>query len=126
MARASLKPCMTPGCPTLHSNRGGRCDVHGKKNEQERQAYLNANRPTSTGLGYDREWQRFRSGFLAENPVCVDCGGQANQVDHVNSVRDHPELRLSYSNCRAMCARCHSRRTARDQGFARRSPKVTR
>jgi 5-methylcytosine-specific restriction endonuclease McrA len=38
-------------------------------------------------------------------------------------VRDHPELRLAYSNCRALCASCHSRRTALDQGFARRLPR---
>ncbi|MEI6225759.1 MAG: HNH endonuclease [Deltaproteobacteria bacterium] len=55
------------------------------------------------------------------SPLCVQCGKPATDVDHVNSVAAHPELRLAPSNLRSFCHRCHSARTARDQGFARRS-----
>jgi 5-methylcytosine-specific restriction endonuclease McrA len=43
----------------------------------------------------------------------------AIDVDHLLSVRQHPELRLTWSNLRSFCHSHHSARTARDQGFAR-------
>ena len=29
------------------------------------------------------EWRSFRSAWLASNPVCVQCGLPANEVDHI-------------------------------------------
>jgi 5-methylcytosine-specific restriction endonuclease McrA len=94
---------------------------HARKNEQQRQAFINANRPSSTALGYDGEWRKARSYHLAFQPLCVMCGAPATQVDHINPISTNPELRLAPSNLRSLCHSCHSRRTARDQGFAKRS-----
>lgn len=44
---------------------------------------------------------------------------QATVVDHIMSISERPDLRLEWSNLRAMSKRCHDRRTAREQGFAR-------
>jgi 5-methylcytosine-specific restriction protein A len=45
----------------------------------------------------------------------------AGEGDHLKSLAEYPELRLEWSNLRAFCRPCHSRRTAREQGFARPS-----
>lgn len=69
---------------------------------------------------YGPDWRKIRKAFLAANPMCVcGCGQRATQVDHIVSVRERPDLRLVWSNLRAMSASCHSRRTATDQGYGR-------
>jgi 5-methylcytosine-specific restriction protein A len=64
---------------------------------------------------YNAEWRRLRDQFLASNPACIGCGDEACEVDHIKSVRLFPELRLTWTNLRPYCHRCHSRRTAFDQ-----------
>jgi 5-methylcytosine-specific restriction protein A len=91
-----------------------------EEREARRKAALDQRRPSAAARGYDRAWQRCRRLFLEKNPTCAMCGAKATEVDHVISVRERPDLRLSWSNLRAMDARCHSRRTALEQGFARR------
>ena len=86
----------------------------------ERQAYYDAQRPSSTARGYDGEWRRLRAAFLVAHPLCcvVGCGKPATDADHIADVRRHPDLRLAWSNLRPYCHPHHSQRTARDQGFA--------
>ncbi|MCO5078975.1 MULTISPECIES: HNH endonuclease signature motif containing protein [Hyphomicrobiales] len=47
------------------------------------------------------------------------CTARATEVDHVISVRQRPDLRLSWSNLRPFCKPHHSARTAREQAFGR-------
>lgn len=49
------------------------------------------------------------------------CGEPATVVDHKVSIRERPDLRLVWSNLRGFRKACHDRRTALEQGFARRS-----
>lgn len=72
-------------------------------------------RGTPAQRGYDKDWYRLRWSFLQEHPACCVCGAKATHVDHIQSIRQAPHLRLEPSNLRSMCAPCHSRRTARDQ-----------
>ena len=89
--------------------------------EAARQAAVDALRPSSWERGYDRDWQRLRIAHLAINPLCAQCGAMATDVDHVNTIRSHPELRLAPSNLQSLCKPCHSRKTvAEDGGFGRR------
>lgn len=88
--------------------------------EARRKAALDRQRPSAEARGYDAAWRAVRKQFLAAHPVCCMCGRPATEVDHVLSVRDRPDLRLRWSNLRAMDTACHSRRTALDQGFARK------
>ena len=91
------------------------------KRAAERKAAHDTTRPTARARGYDGEWEKLRGGYLARNPTCTHpgCTAKATDVDHVQSVRDRPDLRLSWSNLRAYCHAHHSSRTARDQGFAK-------
>jgi 5-methylcytosine-specific restriction endonuclease McrA len=80
-------------------------------------------RGTASQRGYDAGWRKLRARFLAANPQCEHpgCRSAANEVDHIQSVRLRPDLRLEWSNLRALCKPHHSQRTAREQGFARRT-----
>jgi 5-methylcytosine-specific restriction endonuclease McrA len=89
--------------------------------EARRKAYLDEHRPSPQARGYDAAWKRCRKLFIAANPTCCVCGRPTEEVDHIKSVRDRPDLRLSWSNLRPYCTPHHSERTAREQGFARAS-----
>ncbi|MDH4993308.1 HNH endonuclease [Aquamicrobium lusatiense] len=87
----------------------------------ERKAASDRARPSASRRGYDRAWQKLRKSFLLAFPTCSTdgCGKPATDVDHIQSIREAPHLRLKWSNLRAFCHSCHSRHTARTQGFAR-------
>jgi hypothetical protein len=66
--------------------------------------------------GYDVEWYRLQQSHLTANPVCVRCGGKAEQADHIKPFKgvDDP-LRLDPSNLQSLCIVCHAKKTAEDQ-----------
>ncbi len=66
--------------------------------------------------GYDDAWYALRAKHLATNPVCVRCGGPAEQVDHKKPFDgvDDP-LRLDDGNLQSLCIVCHAKKTAEDQ-----------
>lgn len=80
-----------------------------------------AQRGSAAARGYDADWQRKRASYLAAHPTCSapGCGMPATNVDHIKSVRTHPELRLADDNLRGFCARHDAAQTARRQGFGR-------
>ena len=83
----------------------------------KRKPRRSAARPSSTDRGYDAVWQKVRAHHLRRFPDCEVCGCPGNEVDHIQSVRERPDLRLEKSNLRTLCKRHHSRRTVMDQGF---------
>ena len=85
-----------------------------------RKRLFNRHRPSSEDRGYDKAWRILRARYLSANPTCVICGRRATEVDHIKSVRNRPDLRLDWYNLRAICKPDHSRRTATEQGFARK------
>ena len=87
----------------------------------KRKAEADASRPSAAVRGYDAAWRRVRADFLKRHPWCrhPGCNKPATEADHVLSVAERPDLRLSWSNLRPFCKPHHSQRTARDQGFAR-------
>lgn len=89
--------------------------------EARRKALIDQRRPSSASRGYDAAWRKVRRLFLQHNPRCCECPAAATDADHVISIRERPDLRLSWSNLRPYCHAHHSRRTAIEQGFARRS-----
>ena len=72
-------------------------------------------RRTTAERGYGGRWQRFRALYLQRHPVCR-CGQATTQVDHVLPHRGDYNLMWSESNMQAMCASCHRRKTAREDG----------
>jgi len=115
MPYAAPRPCPHPGCPVLTN--GGRCKEH----QRAKHAAIDARRGSPGERGYDRAWQQLRKLKLSADPWCeikTHCANLsltqqlATEVDHIQTVRDFPELRLVWSNLRSACKRCHSARTA--------------
>ncbi|WP_188260858.1 HNH endonuclease [Azospirillum tabaci] len=114
--------------------RTGRVFIPAPHTEQDRKRFFDRQRGSAHQRGYDREWQKLRDAVVIERGCrCERCGtlvvlrkSEATattpfaEVDHIESVQDRPDLRLERSNLRVLCRPCHSGRTARDQGFARR------
>jgi len=90
--------------------------------EPERKRQLDRNRPSSSARGYDAAWRKLRAAFIRAHPVCQHpgCTAASLDADHIKSIAERPDLRLEWSNLRALCRSHHSSRTAKDQGFARR------
>lgn len=65
-------------------------------------------RPSAAKRGYDRPWRAIRAAFLKAHPRC-SCGAAATEVDHVVALRRGGTN--APSNLRAMCKRCHTRKT---------------
>lgn len=78
---------------------------------------MTEHRASSARRGYDQVWRGLRSRFLRQHPACATpgCSRASAEVDHIQPVRAHPELRLAWANLRPLCKACHSRRTAQDQ-----------
>jgi len=122
MPARALRPCTHPGCPALLPG-GGRCQAHQKA---EARAY-DERRGSAASRGYDALWRRLRVQFLRQNPLCQcdDCAEGAIRmtlaevVDHIIPIEERPDLRLDWSNLRAMSKRCHDRHTGRTRGYGR-------
>ena len=76
-------------------------------------------RGSAAKRGYDANWRCVRIEHLKRNPVCVWCPDRATEVDHI----DGNARNNASANLRSACKPCHSRRTAKDQGFASRAPR---
>jgi 5-methylcytosine-specific restriction protein A len=77
------------------------------------------NRGSASKRGYDRAWQKVRVQHLQMEPLCRFCKAQglvkaAQVVDHIQTVRDRPDLRLDHANLRSLCESHHNARTASD------------
>lgn len=74
-----------------------------------------AERESAAARGYDRKWRFVRAKFLRAHPNCA-CGAAATDVDHVLPLASGGTH--AWSNLRALCRPCHSRKTATvDGGF---------
>ncbi len=106
--------CSTPGCPNLGTN-GGRCEPCQTKT---RGSY-EQDRGSASARGYDRNWQRLRLIILHRDPICKACGQAASEdVDHI--VPKAQGGTDDEANLQGLCASCHSRKTAtEDGGFGR-------
>ncbi len=103
-------------CPKCLHLVKGRCDTC----QAERTKDYDDRRGSSTARGYDKDWRRFRTQMLIEQPLCVDCEANgritaACEVHHIVKLRTDPSLRLEPSNVMCLCKSCHSRRTYRGE-----------
>jgi 5-methylcytosine-specific restriction protein A len=109
----SLRRCLEPGCRVL--SRGvSRCPAHSKPW---------TNRPADTRYT-SAEWRKERAFVIQQEPDCQlrfpGCTGRSTQVDHILSANDRPDLFLTRSNLRGVCAKCHYRRSAEQSKAKRR------
>ena len=80
-------------------------------------------RPSACKRGYGRRWQRASKAFLRlpENMFCARCSTAeqlvvATLVDHVKPHQGDQELFWDRKNWQGLCARCHSIKTASEDG----------
>lgn len=105
--------------------------VKGKK-ERYAQFFLGVPgmRQSARQRGYDRAWEQVRARFLAHpgNRFCRRCAARGEQVlatdvDHIVSIR-RGGSRLDWANLQPLCARCHGRKTVRQDGGFGRQPYI--
>ena len=116
MPYAPRKPCCQPGCAALVRVSERYCTAH----RRAARTQVDERRGSSAERGYGRTWRRVRLMVLADEPLCRMCKADgrltaASEVDHI----DGDSRNNQRGNLRPLCKPCHSRRTARDQGFAR-------
>jgi 5-methylcytosine-specific restriction enzyme A len=111
MAHSSWKPCAGPMCGVLVSRTQYMCDECRHRAEaRDREV-----RGTATERGYGSKWRGYRSRYLKEHPLCVECevGGRttaATVVDHVKAHKGDKALFWAKENHRALCKPCHDKR----------------
>jgi len=115
MPARALRPCTQPGCGELVSH--GRCSKH---------AYPDRSGPTNPKY-LRKAWRELRAAKLRADPLCVECYAQgivtpATHVDH----RDGDDGNDAWDNLQSLCAPCHSRKTATQDGGFGNKPKVMR
>lgn len=64
-------------------------------------------------------WKALRMQALErDNWQCVQCGERRGlECDHIEPVRDRPDLAYTLSNLQILCGRCHSRKTRIEVGL---------
>jgi len=69
-------------------------------------------------------WQALRMQALDRDDwQCVQCGARRGlECDHVEPVRDRPDLAYSLANLQTLCGRCHSRKTRIEVGMGQPDP----
>lgn len=117
--------CRHPGCGRL-IDAPGYCDKH-EYPERERKARFDQTRKNSHERGYTYQWSQAREVFLKAYPLCTRCEQRgrltpATVVDHIIPHRGDDDLFWDETNWQPLCASCHSRKTAKeDGGFGNRS-----
>ncbi|MEO9298786.1 HNH endonuclease [Devosia alba] len=117
MVNTIIKIRLMPVRPPIHRPVGRR-----DKPEQDRD-YARNRDPVARALYSSRRWRRERLVFLRAHPLCLDCGHYgiiraANVVDHIDPHRGDEAVFWDSSRWQALCASCHSRKTAgKDGGF---------
>lgn len=112
MPRKLPRPCSYPGCPELVTE-GSRCEKHQKQEVRE----YDKQRGSAASRGYDARWRRIRAMVLAEESLCRECAKQgrivpARHVDHIDGNVNN----MRRENLQPLCASCHSRKTAKEDG----------
>jgi 5-methylcytosine-specific restriction protein A len=86
-----------------------------RKREQDRR------RGSQRERGYTRQWAKARLQFLKEHPLCAEClrnerVTEATVVDHITPHRGDMNLFWNRNNWQPLCASCHGRKTAKEDG----------
>lgn len=118
VAIRAARPCRYPGCPAV--TRGvPYCDEHARRVSRE----YERDRPSSAARGYGSTWRKVRARQLSRAPLCADPDGLhdrpvvATEADHI--IRRARGGSDADNNLQSLCKSCHSRKTAREVGFAK-------
>ena len=110
MPRTPDHPCAQQGCPRLIPKGKKYCTEHAALHPEEVRS--------AAGRGYGSAWQKARKQYLEAHPLCVECMKEgryvkATDVDHIVPHRGDQKLFWDRSNWQALCHRCHSRKTGK-------------
>lgn len=92
--------------------------VHGQDQTRQRRREYDQQRGSARERGYTWGWEKYRKGFLAEHPSCVQCKAEgivtpATVVDHITPHRGDDVLFWDGKNHQPLCETHHNRKTAR-------------
>ena len=107
-------PCKHPGCAALVASGTKYCDEHKAMHPEEVRS--------AAGRGYNAAWRKASKQFLRAHPLCEECQKQgkfvmATVVDHIVPHRGDEKLFWDRSNWRALCKRCHDRKTMTEDRY---------
>ena len=106
---------MMPWLPCVHRPPGWR-----DKRARDQDYAVHRN-PAALALMTTQAWRKARRELLVSRPWCVGCGGAASVVDHRDPHRGDPVIFWDKARWQPLCASCHSRKTAaEDGGFGNR------
>jgi 5-methylcytosine-specific restriction enzyme A len=117
MPYAAPTPCRHPGCVAL-VKRPGYCLQHRADLQQwDSAARARKRQQKRAWPTHGPIWRRLRARVLSETPLCAACerNGRitvATVVDHI----DGDAMNNARTNLQALCAACHSAKTAREDG----------
>lgn len=115
-----FRKCSHPTCGALVADgTGSRCPTHQAAAEAHRRAFDRARSRDPLRIYSLPAWRERRQAVLTAHPFRVDCGGLAEDVDHVVSIREAPALALDPTNLVPRCHADHSRRTSRAHSWNR-------
>lgn len=100
------RPCKSPCCPNVTSDKSGYCDQHrGLQNKEHNE--------TSNAV-YNSHWRKIRAAKLNVNPLCELCQqqGRVEVATDVHHLDGNPE-NMSDNNLQSLCHSCHSKITVR-------------
>jgi 5-methylcytosine-specific restriction protein A len=106
MPRRLKKTCNYPGCGILVESGTPYCDKHKRSKNRNHKIY-------------NYRWNKVRTGFLQNNPLCVKCKEKgiinpANVVDHIKPHNGSYSLFWDHTNWQALCYNCHNKKTAEE------------
>ena len=108
-----LAPCRKPGCPAVTRNPGGYCDAHQAYGDTLRR--LRETKKETLPFYLSSRWRKLRDWYIRQHPLCEECGrARATEVDHIREIKDGGDA-MSESNLRALCHRCHMKKTAAER-----------
>jgi 5-methylcytosine-specific restriction protein A len=124
MAKKPRSPCGHFSCGKLVESGERYCDEHKLLYEAERNKYrkrYDKSRGSSAKRGYDYRWRKYRLWHLKHHPLCVHCLAEgryvpATVVDHIIPHKGDEILFWDPKNHQSLCAKCHNRKTASEDG----------
>ena len=111
--------CCVPGCGEFAEKNSGRCPRHAR-------AEYRRVRKDSDDLYKTKRWGAMRADQLRREPLCRACLAEgkveaATECDHIVPHKGDRNLFFDAKNLQSLCKKCHSIKTAaEDGGFGRR------
>ena len=109
------RKCIEPGCTRWAEPGSPRCRDHAREfSRRDRQRQF-------ADLYNTGVWRRMRARQLRDFPLCAECirHGKvtaATEVDHITPHKGDAKLFFDKRNLQSLCKRCHSAKTAREDG----------